>query len=227
MAVSGTKRVKGDALWSVPTLRGVAHRYAFFASIVTAPVAVWVAPTAHSRVAAGIFGASMLALFGVSSVYHGFFWEERTRLWLRRLDHTMIYVLIAGCYTPFGMVLLSTEKGDAVLWALWTIAAVMVPMNLLWARRPKALNAILGSGAGWLTAVTLPDMAAAGGVIIPSLLLLGGVFHTAGAAVYGLKRPNLRPGVFEYHEAFHTLVITGVAVHYFAVIVYVLPYATR
>ena len=208
-------------------MRGVGHRYAFFTSLVAAPALVWAAPTAHSRVAAGVFAASMLALFGVSAVYHGFFWEEQRRLWLRRLDHTMIYVLIAGCYTPFGMVLLSTPKGDAVLWALWAIAGVMVPVNLLWARRPKALNAILGSGAGWLTVITLPDMAEAGGIVVPGLLLFGGLFHTAGAFAYGLKRPNLRPGVFEYHEAFHALVITGVAVHYVTVLVYILPNATR
>lgn len=208
-------------------MRGVAHRYAFFTSLLAAPAMIWVAPTAHSRLAAGIFGCSMVALFGVSAAYHGFFWEERRRLWLRRLDHTMIYVLIAGCYSPFGMVLLANEKGDAVLGALWVIAAVMIPVNLFWARRPKALNAILGSSAGWLTAVTLPDMAAVGGLEIPVLLLLGGLFHTAGAAAYGLKRPNLKPGVFEYHEAFHALMITGVAIHYITVLVYVLPHATR
>lgn len=208
-------------------MRGVAHRYAFFTSLIAAPAMVWAAPTPHSRMAAGIFGACMLALFGISAAYHGFFWEERRRLWLRRLDHTMIYVLIAGCYSPFGLVLLATDKGDAVLWALWGIAAVMVPINLLWARRPKALNAVLGSGAGWLTAVTLPDMAEAGGMIVPALLLLGGLFHTAGAAAYGLKKPNLKPGVFEYHEAFHALMITGVAIHYVTVLVYVLPLAAR
>lgn len=222
-----TARVKGDEVWSVPTLRGVSHRFAFFASLIAGPYAVWVAPTGHSRLAAAIFAGCMLALFGVSSAYHGFFWEERRRLWLRRLDHTMIYVLIAGCYTPFGMVLLSTSKGDIVLWALWAIAGVMVPVNLLWARRPKALNAILGSAAGWLTAITLPDMAEAGGMVVPGLLLLGGVFHTAGAAAYGLKRPNLKPGVFEYHELFHALMITGVVVHYLTVVLYVLPDATR
>jgi len=227
MATSKTRPQKGDDVWSVPTLRGVAHRYAFLTSLVAAPAAVLLAPTAHARLAAAIFGACMLALFGVSAAYHGFFWEERRRLWLRRLDHTMIYVLIAGCYTPFGMVLLATEKGDLVLWTLWGIAAVMVPVNLLWARRPKALNAILGIVAGWLTAVTLPDMHAAAGPTIPALLLLGGVFHTAGAVAYGAKKPNLRPGVFEYHEMFHALMITGVATHYVTVVVFVLPLATR
>ena len=208
-------------------MRGVAHRYALFASLLAAPAAVWIAPTATSRLAAGIFGPGMVVLFGVSAAYHGFFWDERRRLWMRRLDHTMIYVLIAGCYTPFGMVLIDTSTGTMVLYTLWAIAGVMVPVNLLWARRPKALNAVLGIAAGWLTAVTLPDMAEAGGLAVPLLLLLGGLFHTAGAAAYGLKKPNLKPGVFEYHEFFHALMITGVAVHYITVVVYVLPDAAR
>jgi len=217
------KHVKGDAVWSVPTFRGVTHRYALFSCLALAPVAVLSAETPRALVAAWVFALAHVALFGASAAYHGIFWPESKRLWMRRLDHTMIYVLIAGGYTPFGIVLMDTPRAWVVLWVLWGIAAVMVPVNLLWTRRPKSLNAALAIFAGWVTLLTLPDMLDAGGWRVVGLLLLGGFFHTAGAIAYGLKKPNLKPGVFEYHEFFHAVMLVGIGLHYLTVLLYVLP----
>jgi hemolysin III len=223
MSSASPEPTKGQEGWEVPTFRGVTHRYALFACLGLAPVAYWVASTADAKLAALIFGAAHVLLFAASAAYHGFYWTECQRVWMRRLDHTMIYVLIAGGYTPFGLVLVQTEISIFVLWALWILTAIMVPVNLLWARRPKALNATLAVAAGSLAILVLPDMAAAEHWEAIALLLFGGVFHIIGAAVYGMKKPILKPGVFEYHELFHALMLVGIASHYAAVLVYVLP----
>jgi hemolysin III len=218
-----TKVKKGEAPWSVPTFRGVTHRYAFFCTLVAAPWMVATAPDSTATMAAMIYGLSLVALFATSAAYHGLFWRDEQRVWLRRLDHTMIYVLIAGGFSPFGMILLPTPKGETVFWALWGIAALMVPVNLFWSKRPKWLNAFLAIGSGWVVLLTLPDMYEAGGWIVPSLMLIGGLFHTGGAIAYGLKRPNLKPGVFEYHEFFHAVMLVGIVVHHICIVAYVLP----
>lgn len=223
MDTKPTRTKKGEGTWNVPTFRGVTHRYAFFATLIAAPWMVVSASNSTATMAAMIYGLSLVALFATSAAYHGLFWSDDQRAWLRRLDHTMIYVLIAGGFSPFAMILIPTPTGEAIFWAVWGIAGVMVPVNLFWAKRPKWLNAALAIGAGWVVLLALPDMYEAGGWIVPGLMLLGGFFHTAGAIAYGLKWPNLRLGVFEYHEFFHAVMLVGIVLHHICIVVYVLP----
>jgi hemolysin III len=204
-----------------PRLRGVSHQFAFFVSVVLGAGLVASASGAGERVSTAVFGAAVATMFGVSALYHRVTWRPRARRWMRRLDHAAIYLLIAGTYTPFGLLALSGAWRWAVLLIVWGGALVAIVFKLAWVDAPKWVSAVMAVALGWVGVVALPqlwDRVGAGGI---ALLGAGGALYTAGAVIYARHRPDPIPAVFGYHELFHALVIAAAACQYAAVTLYV------
>ena len=193
-----------------PRLRGVIHQYAFFVALVLGGALVVLAPGGRERVAAAIYAVSVAGLLGTSALYHRRNWTVRARMWMRRLDHSMIFVLIAGTYTPFALLVLHGTLARTIL-------------NLFWVRAPKSVTAAVYIALGWVAIAALPQMAREIGALGVGLIVFGGVLYTAGAVIYALRRPNPVPGVFGYHEVFHALVVAAAAAHFADVAAYALP----
>jgi hemolysin III len=206
-----------------PRFRGVTHKYAFFASLITGAVLLLVAPTRKAGAAAAIYAASVSALFGTSALYHRITWQPSARRWMRRLDHSMIFVLIAGTYTPFAVLVLHGTLAKVVLAVVWGGALLGIVLKLVWIDSPKWLIATVYIALGWVGVVTIPQMASRAGIGAVTLLVVGGLLYTAGAVIYALRRPDPSPRIFGYHEIFHLLVIAAAATHYAAVVAYALP----
>jgi hemolysin III len=207
-----------------PRLRGVLHQWAFFASLAIGAALVIVAPAGRGTLAATIYAASVAALFGVSTLYHRIDWASRaTRRWMRRLDHTMIFVLIAGSYTPFALLVLDEPLATLILVGVWAGAAAGSVMKLVWIDAPKWLVAITYVLLGWVALAAFPGLIDELGVTATALVGVGGVLYTLGAVVYALRRPDPVPAVFGYHEVFHLLVIAAAALQYAVVAFFVLP----
>jgi hemolysin III len=206
-----------------PRFRGVSHRIAFFLALPLAAVLGLEVQTAAGRVAAIAFGTSVAAMFGASALYHTVDWPEARRRWMRRLDHAGIYALIAGSYTPVGLLVLNGNWRLVVLGIVWIGAAVAIALKFLWVDAPKWLSAVIGIGLGWVAVVVFPQILDRVGIAGSLLVLAGGLAYTAGAIVYALRRPDPLPAVFGYHEVFHALVIVAVAFQYSAIAFYVLP----
>jgi hemolysin III len=212
-----------DRLGVKPKLRGVFHEWAFYVSL---PLAAWLvasAPTGRATLAAAVYGASVVALFGASALYHRIDWvSAAARRWMRRLDHSMIFVLIAGTYTPFALLTLDGALATVILVAVWAGAAAGVVMTMLWIDAPKWLIAIVYVSLGWVAVAAFPQLFDALGITAVAMIAGGGVLYTGGAVVYALRRPDPAPTVFGYHEIFHVLVIAAAALQYAVVAFYVL-----
>jgi hemolysin III len=209
-----------------PRLRGVLHQWAFFVAIAADAAIVVAAPAGRAKLATTVYAISVVGLFGVSAVYHRVNWVSATaRRWMRRLDHSMIFFLIAGTYTPFALLVLDGTLATAVLIAVWGGALAGVVLNLAWVDAPKWVTAIVYVALGWVAIVAFPDMFSELGVVAITLVAAGGVLYTSGAVVYALQRPDPSPAVFGYHEVFHLLVIVAAALQFAAVAFYVLPAA--
>jgi hemolysin III len=206
-----------------PRLRGVSHRWAFFASLFAGVALVFVAPGKRAVVAAMVYAVSLSALFGVSALYHRVTWSVPVRRRMRRLDHSMIFLLIAGTYTPFGLLVLSGTLAVVVLAVVWSGALLGMALNMVWIDAPKWFSAIVYLSLGWVAVIAFPQLVSLLGATATSLLVLGGVLYSAGAAVYALRWPNPAPAVFGYHEVFHALVIAAAITHYVVVAFCVLP----
>jgi hemolysin III len=206
-----------------PSWRGVLHQYAFFASIAPVVLLVLAAPTPKASVAVGIYGASLAALLGTSALYHRVTWSPRARRWMGKLDLAMIFLLIAGSYTPVALLALRPPLSTVVLWLVWGAAVAGIVLKLVWTSPPKWASASVYVAMGLLGAFFLPEIARSVGVGAVALLVAGGLLYILGALVYALQRPDPLPAVFGYHEIFHALVVVAAAVHYVAVAVYVLP----
>ncbi|MFN2616386.1 MAG: hemolysin III family protein [Thermoleophilaceae bacterium] len=207
-----------------PRLRGVSHQWAFFVSLVTGLALVLAAPDGRPRLAALIYAIAVPSLFGTSALYHRVTWASETaRRWMRRLDHSMIFLLIAGTYTPFALLVLDGVMGTAILVAVWAGAAGGVVLKLVWIDAPKPIVAAIYVVLGWVAVAVFPDLLRELGVTGAALVAAGGVLYTAGAVVYALRRPDPIPAVFGYHEVFHALVIVAAALQYAVVAFYVVP----
>ena len=203
-----------------PRLRGVSHQYAFYVALAAGAALVVLARGGEARAAAGLYALSLSAMFGASALYHRIDWSPRPAAWLRRLDHSMIFVLVAGTYTPFAVLVLAPALGWTVLAVVWGGALVGIVISLLWIDAPRWLTAALYVALGWVSIVVMPQLWDRAGVLAVALLATGGLLYTAGAVVYARRRPDPAPRVFGYHEVFHVLVIAAAAVHFAAVAVY-------
>jgi hemolysin III len=200
-----------------PRMRGVSHQYAFFAAMAAGAALVVLARGAQARVAVAVYALSLCAMFGASALYHRIDWSPGARAWLRRLDHSMIYVLVAGTYTPFALLVLAPALGWTILGVVWLGALVGVVLSLVWIDKPRWLSAVLYVALGWVAVVVLPQLWERAGVMAAALLATGGVLYTLGAVVYARRRPDPAPRVFGYHEVFHVLVIAAAAAQFAAV----------
>jgi hemolysin III len=206
-----------------PRLRGVSHQWAFFCSLVAGAALVIFAPEGEATFAASIYAVTLSALLGVSALYHRVNWRPAARRWMRRLDHTMIFLLIAGTYTPFALLVLHGALAQIVLIAVWAFAAAGIVLNLAWWNAPKPVTAAVYLSTGWIAVVAFPQLWEGLGPVGFGLVALGGGLYTAGAIVYARRSPDPRPEVFGYHEIFHLLVIVAAACQFAAVAIYALP----
>jgi hemolysin III len=206
-----------------PQLRGVSHRYAFMAALLPCLMLVWKAPSGRATLASAVYCGSLLGLLGTSALYHGIDWSPRTRYWVARIDLAMIFVLIAGTYTPIAMLRLEPQLASIVLLTVWGTALCGAILATIWVAPPKWASAAVSVGVGSVALLFLPQVVDAIGGRATALMLLGGVLYIAGAIVYGLQRPDPFPEVFGYHEMFHAFVIAGAAVHFLAIAIYVTP----
>jgi hemolysin III len=206
-----------------PRLRGVFHQYAFFASLASGTALVLLATTTKASLGAAIYATSVSALFGVSALYHRITWTTPARRRMRRLDHAMIFLLIAGTYTPVGLLVLNGTLATVVLAVVWGGALAGIMLELAWTTAPRWLGGTVYLALGWVAVVAMPQLFAQLGMTGGLLLVAGGLLYSAGAAVYALRRPDPAPVVFGYHEVFHLLVIAGVVTHFLAISLYALP----
>jgi hemolysin III len=164
----------------------------------------------------------MAACFGFSALYHRPTWQPRARSWLARLDHAGIYLLIAGTYTPFGLLVLSHTWSVVVLSIVWSGAALAILLKLFWPSTPKKLSAGIALGLGWVAVVAFTQLLKLPPVGL-GLLLAGGIAYSVGAVVYARRRPDPLPQILGYHEIFHLLTLVAAACQYAAIAFYVLP----
>ena len=211
------------ALHEKPILRGWSHALAAVAAIALCPIVIVTASGARS--AAAIYTSAVIGLFGVSALYHRFGWSPRLRDFMRRLDHTMIFVMIAATYTPIAVVALPARSRNLVLVLTWAGAAVGAIWQWFWPDISPRLQALQYAAVGWVALLVLADIWDAMGVAGFVLLLSGGVAHTLGAVIFAMRRPDPWPRVFGFHEIFHLLVIAAVAQHYVAVTFFAIPLA--
>jgi hemolysin III len=205
-----------------PKLRGVLHKYTFFVSLVLGAVLVFGAETTRERVASAVFAVSVSAMLGISALYHRVVWPPGPRRWIRRLDHAAIFLLIAGTYTPFGLLALDGAWRVGVLSIVWTGALAAIVVKVAWIDAPRWVPAVLAVGLGWAGVFAIPKIFERTGMTALVLLALGGLFYTAGALVYARRRPDPLPTTFGYHEIFHALVVAAAGCQYSAVALFVL-----
>lgn len=212
-----------------PLWRGVSHQYTFFLSllaggwIIARTVNKFEVPSEHliSILSVVIFAASVSLLLGTSALYHRVQWGTEAREFMRRCDHSSIYILISGTYTPLMITALDTSTATTVLSIVWGASLVGIVLELFVKRAPKWLKAGMYVALGWVAVAVTPQISQTMGMTAVLLIGLGGVLYTLGALVYALKRPNPSPAVFGYHEIFHMFVIAGALTHYAVVSIYV------
>jgi len=209
-----------------PRFRGQLHRYAFFVSLLPGLLLVLSAPTHRAAVVAGLYASSLAALLGTSALYHCVHWQPRARFWMARLDLAMIFVLIAGTYTPIAVLALEPPLSTIALTGMWVLAAAGSVLKIFWVNASKAASSCLYVAVGSIAVLFMPQVTASLGGSATALLVTGGALYIAGAVVYGLQRPDPLPEVFGYHEIFHGFVVAGAAVHFAVVALYVIPIAT-
>jgi hemolysin III len=207
-----------------PKLRGVSHKWAFFVSLVLGTALILLADSARATFAATVYAVSLSALFGTSALYHGVEWSRpNLRLWMRRIDHSMIFFLIAGTYTPFALLVLHGTLAQAILAVVWIGAVAGAIVEMVWINHPKWASALIYLALGWVAVAAFPELWTGLGVAGTLLVAFGGLLYTAGAVVYATQRPNPNPAVFGYHEVFHLFVIAAAIAQYSAIAFFALP----
>lgn len=202
----------GDAL--IPRLRGWLHLASAPLIVVAGIVLVALAPTDLTRIGCAIYALSAVLLFTVSAALHRGRWSPRLEAFIRRFDHANIFLLIAGSYTPFTLLLLEGRERTILLSVVWVTAALGALMRVFWVAAPRWLYTAVYLGLGWAAVFYFPSFVGAASTAVLVLLVLGGLLYTAGGVVYGLRRPNPSPRWFGFHEVFHAFTIAAFVVHY-------------
>jgi hemolysin III len=198
-----------------PTWRGWIHAGTAPLALVLGILLISVAQGGVAKAASGVFVATSLLLFGVSAVYHRFDGKPKTKRLLKRLDHANIFLLIAGTYTPLALLALPPRTGLVLLAAVWAGALVGIGFRMFWITAPRWLYVPIYLGLGWAAVAFLGDLFIANAAMM-TLVIVGGLLYTAGAIVYGFKRPNPVPGHFGFHEIFHTCTVLAYGCHWAA-----------
>lgn len=199
-----------------PSWRGWIHAGTFPLAIALGVVLLVLADGAAAKISSSIFVASSLLLFGISALYHRFKWSEHARLLLKRMDHSNIFLLIAGSYTPLAVLCLEPAKAALLLTLVWAGAALGIGFRIFWIRAPRWLYVPLYILLGWAAIMFVVDFFLANWITM-TLIIVGGLFYTGGAVIYGLKRPNPFPGKFGFHEIFHTFTLLAFLCHWTAI----------
>ncbi len=197
-------------------LKGWSHVLAALAATALCPILIAFSPDG-TRAAAAIFSSCVIALFAISGAYHRFDWKGSALAFMRRLDHSMIFVVIAATYTPIAVVALPPFEGRLILAVVWSGAVGGAVLHLFWPNAPRKLLVGLYLCVGWAALLVIADIWRELGVAGFTLLLAGGLLHSIGGAIYALKRPDPWPTIFGFHEVFHLFVIGGIACHYVVV----------
>jgi hemolysin III len=205
-----------------PALRGWLHAITVLAVVAGAAVLLLVADSARAYVGGAVFAASLFLLYGTSATYHRVHWRPTARRVVKRLDHAMIFVLIAGTYTPLCLHV-SLAWGIPMLSIVWAIAGAGIVLKLLWPDGPRWLSVALYVALGWLALAAVSELVTWFSPVELAMLGIGGALYTVGGVVYAARRPDPWPRVFGYHEIFHLFVVAGSAIHYSLVVIYVLP----
>lgn len=200
-----------------PHLRGWLHAATAPLTLASGIVLIVLSPTPMSRIGSAVFAGSALVLFTVSAIYHRGTWSPRTWTFLRRFDHANIFLLIAGSYTPFTLLLLEGSERTLLLSVVWAGAVLGIAFRVMWAGAPRWFYTPIYIALGWAAIFFAGDFARSGGAAVLTLLAVGGALYTVGGIVYWLKRPNPSPTWFGFHEVFHTLTIAAFVAHYVGV----------
>jgi hemolysin III len=220
VAISGSEWL-GDEV-APPKLRGVLHLIAFFIALPVGVALVMHAKSGTPQLGALVFAASVVAMLGASSLFHRIRWTPSRKRWVCFLDHASIYVLIAGTYTPFALLVLRGPLAAAILIAVWSCVVAGAVLKLLWVDAPKPLMAALYVAVGLVSVLALPQLIERLGIVAVSMIGLGGALYVAGALIYAFGRPDPAPAVFGYHELFHLLVVLAAACFYAVVLFWVI-----
>jgi hemolysin III len=196
-----------------PTWRGWIHAGTFPVAIVLGIILVLAADGIAAKVSCSIFFASSLLLFGTSALYHRINWSPGVKAVFKRIDHANIFLLIAGSYTPITVLCLPPDKATLLLAIIWSGAGLGIAFRIFWIGAPRWLYVPLYVLLGWGAMLFIVDFFQANWIMM-TLIIVGGLFYTAGAVFYGLKRPNPIPGVFGFHEIFHTLTLLAFLCHW-------------
>lgn len=210
-----------DELPVKPRMRGWIHLYALGVSVVCGIVLVALAYSAVSTragLAVTVYAIATCGLFGVSATYHRVNWATaKARIWMKRADHSMIFLFIAGSYTPFAVLGLPSRTGTIILFVVWGGALAGVVLKMVWPTAPRWVGVPLYLLLGWAIVPVAGELTRNTGVAPMSLLVAGGIFYSIGAALYAFKWPNPWPTTFGHHEFFHAATVIAAVCHYIAV----------
>jgi hemolysin III len=206
-------------------LRGTSHVVAFAVAVAAAVVIVVLAPAGRATVAAGVYGAGLVALFGGSAIYHRWPGPARFKPLLQRIDHSTIYLFIAASYTPIAVLRLHGTLASVILALAWAGASAGVARSLGWTGAPRVVVAGSYLALGWIAVIAIPQLTGVLGVVPLALLGGGGLLYSLGAIVYATQRPDPWPRTFGFHEIFHAFVIAAAAAQYIAIVGWVVPAA--
>lgn len=203
-----------------PRMRGWIHVWAFVVAVLAGSTLTLAAVTvsAEAALASGVYSVTVCSMFGVSAIYHRVQWRTvagRTRM--KRADHSMIFLFIAGTYTPFGLLALPTDTGRVLLTVVWLGAMCGVVLEMAWPTAPSWVGVPLYLLLGWAIVPVAPELIQAVGITPMVLLLVGGILYSAGAILYATKWPNPWPGTFGHHEFFHAATAIAALCHFVAV----------
>lgn len=204
-----------------PLLRGTLHGVTALLAPFGLVGLLLLADEPRDYVGAAVFASSLLLLYATSASYHLAPWPPRLRRIMMRIDHSTIFVLIAGSYTPFCLIVVSDAWGIPMLSAVWALAGCGILLKMLWPDGPRWLGVSLYLGLGWLALIAAPVLVSSMAPGALAALAFGGVLYSIGGVIYALRRPDPLPRVFGYHEVFHAFVIAGSAVHFALVAAYV------
>jgi len=206
-----------------PRLRGLFHQYAFFGAVAAGLTLVALAEGGRARIAGAIYAGALAAMFGASAVYHRVNWRSwRARAWARRIDHSTIFLFIAGTYTPFALLAFTGVVPAIVLACVWGGAALGVALNVSWIDAPKWVTTPVYLLVGWVGVIAAPQVFTELHVASAILVVTGGVLYSLGALVYALHWPDPFPTVFGFHEIFHALAVAAAVAQFVAVSIVVL-----
>lgn len=210
-----------------PKFRGIIHLVMSPVSLVAGLILISIASEQRGRITLGIFTLTAVTLFTCSALYHRVKWSEKYRSLWRRIDHANIPILIAGTYTPFSVFLLSPSQRKILLIAVWVGALSTAFMRIVWLRAPRWIYVAAYILLGWAALAFLPSFYRNGGVVIFTLILLGGISYTVGGVIYALKKPKLSTVWFGFHELFHLLTAAAFLFHFLAAVFTVFGITTK